>query len=70
MIAKIAARVLIGVASVAWAFGPASAQTKPETLKLGITTFLSGPASVFGIPAKAAAELWIEQFNAAGGSMA
>jgi branched-chain amino acid transport system substrate-binding protein len=41
--------------------------TKPTELKLGITTFLSGPASVFGVPAKAAADLYIEQINAAGG---
>lgn len=45
----------------------AIAQTKPAELKVGITTFLSGPASVFGVPAKAAAELYIEQLNAAGG---
>ena len=46
----------------------AFAQTaKPAEIKLGIATFLSGPASVFGVPAKAAAELWIEDFNAAGG---
>jgi len=44
-----------------------SAQGKPAELKVGITTFLSGPASVFGAPAKAAAELYIEQVNAAGG---
>lgn len=50
--------------SVASSFGQGS---KPEELKIGITTFTSGPASVFGVPAKAAAELWIEQFNAAGG---
>ncbi|RJF98230.1 ABC transporter substrate-binding protein [Noviherbaspirillum saxi] len=44
------------------------AQTgKPTELKIGITTFLSGPASVFGVPAKHAAELYIEQLNAAGG---
>src|SRR5438105_11127712 len=41
--------------------------TKPAELKIGITTFTSGAASVFGVPAKAAAELWIEEFNAAGG---
>ena len=47
---------------------PAFAQgAKPAELKLGITTFSSGPASVFGVPAKAAAEQWIEEFNAAGG---
>ena len=40
---------------------------KPAELKVGITTFISGAASVFGVPAKAAAELWIEEFNAAGG---
>jgi branched-chain amino acid transport system substrate-binding protein len=40
---------------------------KPAELKVGITTFITGPASVFGVPGKAAAELWIEEFNAAGG---
>jgi len=39
----------------ALSFG-ASAQSKPAELKIGISTFLSGPASVFGVPAKAAAE--------------
>ena len=43
------------------------AQTKPTELKIGITTFMSGPASVFGVPAKAAAELMIEDINAQGG---
>ena len=43
------------------------AQQKPAELKIGITTFLSGPASVFGVPAKAAAELLIEDINAKGG---
>lgn len=47
--------------------GSALAQAKPAELKVGITTFLSGPASVFGVPAKAAAELYIQQLNAAGG---
>ena len=32
------------------------AQQKPAELKIGMTTFLSGPAAVFGIPGKAAAE--------------
>lgn len=46
----------------------ALAQTgKPAELKIGITTFLSGSASVFGVPAKAAADLYIEQINSAGG---
>jgi len=39
----------------------------PEQIKVGITAFLSGPASVFGEPAKAAAEILIEDMNAAGG---
>lgn len=43
------------------------AQSKPAVMKVGITTFLSGPASVFGVPGKIAAELYIEQINAAGG---
>ena len=36
-------------------------------LKIGITTFLSGPASVFGVPAKAAAEMIAEDLNKKGG---
>jgi branched-chain amino acid transport system substrate-binding protein len=43
------------------------AQQKPAEIKVGITTFLSGPASVFGVPAKAAAELMIDDINAKGG---
>jgi branched-chain amino acid transport system substrate-binding protein len=43
------------------------AQQKPAEIKIGITTFLSGPASVFGVPAKAAADLMIEELNAKGG---
>jgi branched-chain amino acid transport system substrate-binding protein len=45
----------------------AHAQDKPAELKIGITTFTSGAASVFGVPAKAAAEMLIEEMNAAGG---
>ena len=59
-------RLLAGMAAALMMSG-AIAQTKPAELKVGITTFLSGPASVFGVPAKAAAELYIEQLNAAGG---
>jgi branched-chain amino acid transport system substrate-binding protein len=53
--------------ALALAGSAAFAQQKPAELKLGITTFTSGPASVFGVPAKAAAELWIEERNAKGG---
>lgn len=45
----------------------ALAQGKPAELKIGMTTFLSGPAAVFGIPGKAAAEIAIDEINAAGG---
>jgi branched-chain amino acid transport system substrate-binding protein len=43
------------------------AQQKPAELKIGMTTFLSGPAAVFGVPGKAAAEMAIDEINAAGG---
>lgn len=59
-------RLLLG-AIATLALSTAFAQNKPAELKVGITTFLSGPASVFGVPGKAAAELYIEQINAAGG---
>lgn len=45
----------------------AGAQDKPAELKVAMTTFLSGPASVFGIPGRAAAEIVAEEINAAGG---
>lgn len=45
----------------------AIAQQRPNELRLGISTFLSGPASVFGVPGRNAADLLIEQFNASGG---
>ena len=46
---------------------PAVAQTKPDSLGLGIFTFTSGPAAAYGMPGKNAADLMIEQINAAGG---
>lgn len=60
------ARLLTG-AVMGLATLPAYAAETPSTLKIGITTFMSGSASVFGIPAKVAAELYIEELNAAGG---
>ncbi len=57
---------LLGSA-VAAQFGMAAAAERPEEVVIGITAFLSGPASVFGEPAKAAAEMMIEDLNAAGG---
>ncbi|MDP3407729.1 ABC transporter substrate-binding protein [Bosea sp. (in: a-proteobacteria)] len=46
---------------------PAQAQDKPKELVVGIATFLSGPASVFGVPGRNAADLFIEELNAKGG---
>jgi len=45
----------------------AIAQQRPAELRLGISTFLSGPSSVFGVPGRNAAEILIEQINAEGG---
>ena len=45
----------------------AIAADKPESLNVGMTTFLTGPASVFGVPARNAAEILVENINAAGG---
>lgn len=54
-------------AALAIAHGASTAQDKPAELKIGISTFTSGAASVFGVPAKAAAELLIDDINKAGG---
>lgn len=61
LIAGLAGLALGAAASVAMA------AEKPSELKIGITAFLSGPASVFGEPAKAAAEMMIDSINAEGG---
>lgn len=45
----------------------AFAQDKPDALQVGITGFFTGPASVFGVPAKDAAEILAEDINADGG---
>jgi branched-chain amino acid transport system substrate-binding protein len=51
-----------------WPGGDARAQAqKPAELRIGITTFLSGSASVFGVPGKQTADLLIEETNRAGG---
>jgi branched-chain amino acid transport system substrate-binding protein len=54
-------------AGLALATALAHAQDKPAELKIAMTTFLTGSASVFGIPAKAAAEILVDDINAAGG---
>jgi len=63
---KFAKKATLLVSAMALA-GMAWAQQKPTELKVGITTFMSGPASVFGVPAKAAAEILIDELNAQGG---
>ena len=57
----------LAASALALSAGLACAQDKPAELKIGISTFTSGAASVFGVPAKAAAELLIDEMNAAGG---
>ena len=62
-----AAGWLFASALIAAQAGHAAAADKPDEIVIGITTFLSGPASVFGDPAKAAAEMMIEDLNQRGG---
>ncbi len=63
MCARILTSAVMGLSTL-----PAFAEgDKPDSVKIGITTFMSGSASVFGMPAKAAAELYIEELNADGG---
>lgn len=45
----------------------ASAQDKPTALRVGMTTFLTGSASVFGVPARDAMDMMIANLNEAGG---
>lgn len=46
---------------------PVLAQQKPSEIKIGIATFTSGAASVFGVPGKQAAELLADRINKKGG---
>lgn len=62
-------RVALLGAALAVGAVPALAQDggKPDEVKVGITTFLTGPASVFGVPARDAAEMIIARMNENGG---
>lgn len=40
---------------------------RPSELRIGVTTFLSGPASVFGVPSRQAAEMLADEINRSGG---
>ena len=42
---------------------------KPAEFKIGVTTFLSGPASVFGVPSRKACEMLVDQINQQGGQL-
>ena len=67
MLHILTSRLLVSVAMGLCTLPAYADAAKPEALKIGITTFMSGSASVFGVPAKVAAELYIEELNAAGG---
>ncbi len=60
MVKGLWALVLVFFGVVAWS-------QRPAEIRVGIVTFLSGPASVFGIPARNAADLLIDQWNRQGG---
>lgn len=45
----------------------AMAEDKPESLDLGVFTFMSGPAAAYGMPGRQGAEVMIERINAQGG---
>ena len=63
-----AALSALSVGGLALAGRRAQAQSgKPPELKVGIATYLSGPASVFGVPGRQTAEMLIDEINAAGG---
>src|SRR5712692_5335356 len=48
------------------AFAPAASLAQEAPLKIGVVTFLSGPAaSPFGVPARNAAEIMVEMLNGA-----
>lgn len=57
----------MGMGLLAFATASIAQSLKPAELKLGMSTFMTGPASVLGAPAKVAADMWIEDFNASGG---
>lgn len=58
---------LMVVAALFCAVTVATADNRPEELRIGVFTFMSGPAAAYGMPGYNAAELLIEQINADGG---
>ncbi len=64
-IGDFAARALLGISLALAIPAVAAAQTAPAPIKLGIVSFLSGPAAApFGIPGRNGAEILIEALNA------
>src|SRR5438046_1981170 len=59
--------LLLGVMLFAAPAAMAQQGQKPKELAVGIFTFLSGPASVFGVPGQAAADILIDNINKSGG---
>lgn len=59
--AVIGSALLVGAQTLAFA------AEKPAELKIGITTYLSGSASVFGVPGRDAADILIKDINDSGG---
>jgi branched-chain amino acid transport system substrate-binding protein len=61
-------KTLIGTTALCVALPFASfALDKPESLKIGMTAFLTGPASVFGVPARDGMEIMVQNLNDRGG---
>ncbi len=58
---------LLGAALLAGASTLTLAADKPKELNIGISTYLSGSASVFGVPARDAADILIADMNSNGG---
>ncbi len=58
---------LLAAALLAGGSALSMAAEKPKELNIGISTYLSGSASVFGVPARDAANILIEDMNADGG---
>lgn len=59
--------VLLSIPFLSPLFLPSNAASKPEILNVGVASFLSGPASVFGIPAVDMGELLVDDINKSGG---
>ncbi|RNC97038.1 MAG: ABC transporter substrate-binding protein [Oricola sp.] len=61
-------RTLVGLTlGCSLGVGTALADERPETLDIGVFTFVSGPAATYGVPGQQAAELMVDLINDAGG---